>query len=329
MDEEWILIAIGGLQGTLAVFSNLLVITSITKFEQLTTLTNLFILSLSVVDFMSGLTEFPVSVSLKLLWLNAENVSLSNETLSLPQKGWEIACKMRLSTGMAFTFGNLMAIFYISLERFICIHYPLKYPRIVTKHIVVFAIVIKWALMCFFAVSHWLFTEEMKFPCDPTLMNEYFITVIMIPTTFIILVTSLVLYLKIGLTAYKQSQEIRAQNSQISVPTNEEVGATVKESSLRKRTLSSERKIAKMLGLVIGLYYLSYVPLSVIIIINSKMKNASPVLLNTMMGSARMVYLVSTWINPFVYAWQSKDFRHYFGKLLRIKSLQYQMEDVI
>ena len=84
-----------------------------------------------------------------------------------------------------------------------------------------------------------------------------------------------------------------------------------------------------MLGIVMGLYYLSYVPLAVATIVTREQKDASLVMLNTLFGSARMIYLVSTWINPVVYAWMSKDFRHYFGKLLHIKCLQYRVEDII
>ena len=334
MDEEGTIVIITGVQGILATLGNFLVMVAVIKFEHLRTCTNFFILSLSVVDFMSGLTEFPVSLSLKVLWPNAtsESQTFINGTSSLQPKGWDIACKMRISNVAGFSSGNLMGILYISIDRFICIEYPLKYPTIVTKSRVRLAITVKWVILCIMGVTSLFLMEDVKFPCDPSLIRKTFINGFIIPSIFIFLFTSLTLYLKIGFTAYKQSKEIAKQTSagQNSSTSTPEGPTTVTECSLRRRGSSFiERKIAKMLGIVMGLYYLSYVPMAVVAIVTREQKDASLVMLNTLFGSARMVYLVSTWINPVVYAWMSKDFRHYFGKLLRIKCLQYRMEDVI
>ena len=165
---------------------------------------------------MSGLTEFPVSLALKLFWSNAanESQSLSNEILLLPPKGWEIACKIRISSVGCFTCRSLMAVFYISLERFICIHFPLEYPRIMTKHRVAFAIVVKWILSCIIATAFVLLIGEIKLPCDPSLINESFINGFIIPFIVVFLLTSLTFNLKISCTAYKQSKEIACLNQE-------------------------------------------------------------------------------------------------------------------
>ena len=329
MDEEWIIVITTGIQGMLALFGNFLVILAVIKFENLRTCTNFLIVSLSVVDFMSGLTIFPVSLSLKVLWPNAMNEE-QGETLS--PYGWDKACKLRVLTALALTFGNLIGILYIAVDRFICIEYPLRYPTIVTKGRVTLAIVLKWVLLCIFGVIPLSLIEKIKFPCDQSLISKSFLNGFAVPITFVCLFISLTLYVKIGFTAYKQSKEIAKQTSvgqkvSIIVPKGP---TTVKEISLRrKRAFVTERKIAKMLGFVMGLYYLSYVPMTVVAILTREQENASLVMLNTLFGSVRMVYLVSTWINPVVYTWMSEDFRHYFGKLLHIKCLQYRMENVI
>ena len=332
MNEEWIIVITTGIQGILAILGNFIVMVVVIKFENLRTCTNFLILSLSVVDFMSGLTEFPVSLSLKVLWPNAasESQTFANATSPLQPKDWDIVCRMRISFAMALTFGNLMGIFYISADRFICIEYPLRYPNLVTKGRVTLAIVLKWVLMCIFGVLPLHLIEKIKFPCDPSLISKGFINGFIIPSVIVCLFVSLTLYLKIGFTACKQSKENETSAHQNSSTIALGSPTTVTESSARrKRAFVTERKIAKMLGNVMGLYYLSYVPLAVVAIVTREQKDASLVNLNTLFGSARMVYLVSTWINPVVYAWMSKDFRHYFGKFLHIKFLQYRMEDVI
>ena len=285
LDEEWIIIIVTGIQGILATVCNFLVIISMIKFEKLRTCTNVLIWSLSVVDLMSGLTEFPVSLSLKLFWPNAASQNQgSNGTLSHPPKGWEITCKMKVSTSMAFSFGNLMAIFCISLERFICIQYPMKYTRTVTKGKVSFGIAVKWTLLCFFGVISLLLMEKLKFPCGTSLISESFINGFFVPSVVVFLLISLILYLKISCTAYEQSKVIISRNKPPvrHEPSGSQVPVRVTESSLRKRTLSSERKIAKVVGLVMGVYCLSYVPLCIIAMVSRKEKDASPALLSTL-----------------------------------------------
>ena len=118
MDDEWIIVITTGIQGILGVLGNFLVVVAVIKFENLRTCTNFLIVSLSAVEFMSGLTEFPVSLSLKEFWPNAasESQTFVNGTSPLQPKDWDTVCRMRISFAMALTFGNLMGISYISVD---------------------------------------------------------------------------------------------------------------------------------------------------------------------------------------------------------------------
>ncbi len=111
------------------VFLNLLVIVSISHFKQLHTPTNVLILSLAVADLIAGLILMPV------------------QGMKLIEPCWyfgEIFCSifpLILYVVVTASLGNLIII---SVDRYIAVNDPLRYPLKVSINRVVVSIVVNW-----------------------------------------------------------------------------------------------------------------------------------------------------------------------------------------
>ena len=96
------------------------------------------------------------------------------------------------------------------------------------------------------------------------------------------------------------------------------------ESDVKKRTrkLRADLKIVKMLAMVFGIFYISYLPLSFTVAITWLTKSDGTetfvVVLRNL--SSRLVYLNSL-INPFIYAWKDRRFRICLKHLFMCKQL--------
>ena len=47
---------------------------------------------------------------------------------------WEISCKVAMTVQVVAIVGDFMSIFLITMDRFICINFPLRYKIYVTKN---------------------------------------------------------------------------------------------------------------------------------------------------------------------------------------------------
>uniref|UniRef100_A0A8C1TUF4 G-protein coupled receptors family 1 profile domain-containing protein n=1 Tax=Cyprinus carpio TaxID=7962 RepID=A0A8C1TUF4_CYPCA len=124
------------------VFLNLLVIVSISHFKQLHTPTNVLILSLAVADLIAGLILMPV------------------QGMKLIEPCWyfgEIFCSifpLILYVVVTASLGNLVII---SVDRYIAVNDPLRYPLKVNNKRVVVSIVVNWLFS--FVYSFYLLYE--------------------------------------------------------------------------------------------------------------------------------------------------------------------------
>ncbi len=107
---------------------NIMVIISVIKFKYLQTRTNLFVTALAISDLTMGLIAVPSTLAVR----NIDSITLSNSSYQI----WHRSCIAGNFFQHASALGDLLSISAITVDRFLYINYPLKYPIIMTKRYV-------------------------------------------------------------------------------------------------------------------------------------------------------------------------------------------------
>uniref|UniRef100_A0A8C1NZ67 G-protein coupled receptors family 1 profile domain-containing protein n=1 Tax=Cyprinus carpio TaxID=7962 RepID=A0A8C1NZ67_CYPCA len=199
-------------------FLNLLVIVSISHFKQIHTLTNVLILSLAVADLIAGLILMPV------------------QGMKLIEPCWyfgEIFCSifpLILYVVVTASLGNLIII---SVDRYIVVNDPLRYPLKVSTNRVVVSIVVNWLFS--FIYTFYLLYESLLYPeRNHSCIGEYTLVCLVAPCCIII-----PLYMKICFVAKRQARHLN---------------------SVTEKKAKSEKKAARTLGIVVLVYLLFWTP---------------------------------------------------------------------
>ncbi|XP_056593214.1 trace amine-associated receptor 13c-like [Triplophysa dalaica] len=257
----------------LTVFLNLLVIISISHFKQLHTPTNLLILSLAVADMLVGLIVMPV------------------QGIELIDSCWyfgDTFCKIfpyLLYVVVTASLGNLV---FISVDRYVAVNDPLRYPTRVTNNITVFFILITWLssfLFCIIILNQATPKKDKSQVCYGdcrfAIKFEYFIMDLIF--TFIGPCSVILsLYLKIFYIAKKQAQNLNSAKD-------------------KKACLND--KAARTIGIVVIVYLLTYIPYYIAALILPKESNEN--VINIMYWIA----CLNSCMNPIIYAMFYRWFR--------------------
>nr|XP_043875562.1 trace amine-associated receptor 7b-like isoform X2 [Solea senegalensis] len=260
------------------------------KFRQLHTTTNLLLLSLAVADFLVGLLQMPL-------------VLLQN------QGCWflgDIMCVVHYFFAALLVNISVGSMVLISVDRYIAICNPMFYTTRVTLTRVKLCVCLCW--LCSTVQSSWIFRDVLKQPdmyitCYGSCVvvvgfAEGFVTMI---ATFLgpILVIS-VLYLRVFVVAVSQARAMRAHVAVVTV-----------ERSQTVKTMKSEIKAARTLGIVLVVFLLCTCPYYCF----------AAAAETTLVGASSSViviwlfYLNSTF-NPviyvFFYPWVRKTIKHIF-----------------
>ncbi|XP_067241592.1 trace amine-associated receptor 7c-like [Chanodichthys erythropterus] len=212
------------------VFLNLLVIISISHFKQLHTPTNVLILSLAVADLIVGLILMPV------------------QGMKLIESCWyfgEIFCSIFPLILYMVVVASLGTLIIISVDRFIAVNDPLRYPMKVNNSRVFVSIVVNWLFS--FLYSFYLLYEFLLYPeRNHTCVGECIVVVTLeniIIDAFVCLVVPccviIPLYVKICFVAKRQVKHLN---------------------SVTDKKARSEKKAARTLGIVVLVYLLFWTP---------------------------------------------------------------------
>ncbi|XP_028654817.1 trace amine-associated receptor 1-like [Erpetoichthys calabaricus] len=274
----------------LTVSGNLMVIIIISHFKQLHTPTNYLILSLAGADFLLGGFVMPPSMirSVETCWYFGQ-----------------FFCKFHTSTDMMLSLSSVLHLAFISVDRYYAVCFPLTYNAEITVVLVIKVILIIWcfsALFGFIMVFQILTVKKIDFYYDQSLFCVGSCVVLHTKTTTLIscfvgfIIPALVIlgiYLKIFMVARNQVRAIKE--------------VTEKNELSRKR----ERKSAKTLATVIGVYIICWMPFFLCNTVYPFINNVIPALLIDIL--IWFAYLNST-CNPFIYAF----FYKWFRKAIRI-----------
>ncbi|XP_052429060.1 trace amine-associated receptor 13c-like [Carassius gibelio] len=273
------------------VFLNLLVIISISHFKQLHTPTNVLILSLAVADLIAGLILMPV------------------QGMKLIEPCWyfgEMFCSifpLILYVVVTASLGNLVII---SVDRFIAVNDPLQYPLKVNNNRVVVSIVVNWLfsfVYSFYLLYEYLINPERNHTC----IGECVLSVKLenlILDSFVCLVApcSVIasLYAKICFVANYQAKHLNA---------------------VTDKKARSEKKAARTLGIVVGVYLLCWAPYYLVTLSIGHDENDS-LIINIMYW----ILCLNSCMNPLIYAMFYRWFRLSAKYILTLKVFEPSSE---
>lgn len=279
--------------GALSCVGNGLVLLAIFKNPRLQTVTNCFIASLALADFLVGIVVAPLA-------------ALSY--LGLPHHFH--GCVFTNSIVVAFTQVSIFNLLAVAFERFFAIKHPFAY----TKHAdIKCALIVNggvWSfgmIIGFIPLFGWNREDlhDENWICNfVTVMDMnyvvyfHFFGCIVIP-----LVIICAIYFYIFLIVRRQMSQIEALN--IAMPQQRGARAISK--------FKKEIKAAKSLAIVIILFAISWIPIHVLNTISLTCSDCYPIelLLATIVLSH-----ANSAVNPFLYAYGNSNFKHAFRKMI-------------
>lgn len=279
--ESVILALLYGIIALPALFGNAVFLWVIYKARSVRTLSNLLLSSLALADLLVGLIIDP-------MWI--ARCVLTPRPFSHPFKMAIDA--LWIQTSVTTTF-SLCAV---SLDRYIAIRSALLYHHIVTEKRCSVAIAIVWIASFSFGFSRILVTNPANLP---KLWMCVTIITILFPMILI-----LFCYSRIFLIARKQSKTIARQDVQRS---NKLVSEGIRN-----------QKAAKTVGLVVALFFISWLP--------TLTTSFIPLTMSDHCKNIRVVWLwveliafSSSGINPWLYSLRNRHFRAEMNRVFRIR----------
>ncbi|XP_061097631.1 trace amine-associated receptor 4-like [Conger conger] len=276
----------------MTVCGNLLVIISISHFRQLHSPTNLLILSLAFTDWFLGVSVMPYSMirSVENCWYFGE-----------------LFCKIHSSFDIVMSTASVLHLGLISVDRYLAICKPLQYRTSVTIHKVAVLIGITWLLSIAFGFGvvfskvNVVGVEELFInPCTGTCIvffNKQEGLLGAFLGFFIPYTVMMALYIKIFYIAKVQAKMINCSLQMTGAKRDK------KNSTSEQR----EKKAAKTLGIVLGVFLLCWLPFDMVLIVDPFF-NTSPVIFDALVWLA---YFNSS-CNPLIYGYFYPWFRRVF-----------------
>ncbi|XP_065112743.1 trace amine-associated receptor 4-like [Paramisgurnus dabryanus] len=281
----------------MTVFGNLLIIISISHFKQLQSPTHLIVQSLAVCDCLLGSLVMPYNMvrSVEGCWFLGD-----------------IICKVHSSLDMAFCFSSLIHLSLISVDRYWAICDPLKYKLRITNNTVTVFITLTWIFSFVYSFSvvfsgvYAVGLEALMLQmscyggCALFVNKEWrlicIILVFIIPGT---IMSSL--YIIIFNVVKKHAKVL---SEKVSVTTT---GVNSQSSAHR------ERKAAKTLALVMGVFFLCWLPSSIAIAVDPFINFVTPA--DVFEALYWFAYFNSTF-NPLIYGFFYPVFQKAFKTLI-------------
>uniref|UniRef100_A0A665TU62 G-protein coupled receptors family 1 profile domain-containing protein n=1 Tax=Echeneis naucrates TaxID=173247 RepID=A0A665TU62_ECHNA len=300
-----------------AIVGNILVILSVVCNRHLRTPTNCFIINLAMADLLLGTTVLPVSATLEVLdyWVFGR-----------------IFCDIWAAVDVLCCTASIMSLCVISIDRYIGVRYPLQYPLIVTKKRALLAMLAVWILAFVISIGPLLGWKQPpsqdNTKCQIT--EEPFYTLFSSLGSFYIpLAVILAMYCRVYIVAKRTTKNLEAgvmkdpqedsneltlrihcRNQQI-----QELCPGRSTLSVKLLKFSREKKAAKTLGVVVGMFILCWLPFFLVLPIGS---------FNSSLRPPETCFKVIFWLgyfnsclNPIIYPCYSREFKQAFIRILR------------
>ena len=221
------------LTGLAAVIGNAVVLWLFYKNESLRTISNRFLASLCVADFLVGLMVDPMYIAIKVL--------------AQPRKA-TILLKANHMMWIHSTAATVFNLCCVSVDRFIAIRFPFRYHDIITKQRCYAVIIIVWLISLLLPFSRILVD-------DPTTVEDMWFSLSFI--VFVLPITVVTFcYFWIFQAVRKQMRKMAVERHQNSAENN------------TPRRARQNHKAIKTIGFVLGVFIVSWMPSLVISVVS-------------------------------------------------------------
>ena len=276
------------LQSILAFGANILVLVAFKCYPHLQQSTTCLICGLSIADLLAA-TLAPMALLIS-------TVRDSNS--------WVYIEHVKMVLMSAFAIGNVTFSTLIAVERALTLTYPLTYMTFITLKRTGVCVVIAWTYItiCLTVLS---ITSHAHYTSVPqTIYSEI---VVLTPTSHSILSVHFYILVVIAVGSYTLITRLALEK--------ERAGKNHQHHQHHQHHSRDQWKLTKMMMTVVLVFVVCYIPG---VIVNQIIRYAGEdpeKYLNWYMLTS-LIYLVSSFINPFLYATKSKHFRIAFRKLL-------------
>ncbi|XP_006013575.3 trace amine-associated receptor 4-like [Latimeria chalumnae] len=244
------------------VFGNLVVIISISHFKQLHSPTNFLLLSLAVTDFLVGFIVMPYSMitSIETCWYFGD-----------------VFCKIHSSCDVMLTTASIFHLCFIAIDRYYAVCDPLHYTTTVTIPVILLFLVISWAAPICFAFGMVFSGVNLEgiedlvalIFCEGScilLFNKLWGTLGLVIAFFIPCTVMIGIYVKIFFVARRHAKVLNSMTEKMAS----------KGENKKKISGNKERKAAKTLGIVMGVFLLCWLPFFTTIIVDPFLDFSTP-----------------------------------------------------
>nr|XP_046174124.1 adenosine receptor A2b-like [Oncorhynchus gorbuscha] len=291
----------------LAVTGNMLVCWAVCLNSTLQSITNYFVVSLAVADIAVGLLAIPFAITISTGFCANFHGCLF------------IACFV-----LVLTQSSIFSLLAIAVDRYIAIKSPLRYNSLVTSGRAKGIIAVCWVLSVGIGLTPMLGwnrgvngTNSSSCPEGMTeclfegvVTLEYMVYFNFFGCVLVPLLAMLVIYARIFMAARRQLRLMDLKLAHMHAP-----GACSSSTSPRS-TLQKEVHAAKSLAIIVGLFTLCWLPLHIINCFNLFCQDCGRPHV-WVMNIAIILSHANSVVNPFIYAYRIREFRHTFRRILR------------
>uniref|UniRef100_A0A8C7Y5R2 Adrenoceptor alpha 1D n=1 Tax=Oryzias sinensis TaxID=183150 RepID=A0A8C7Y5R2_9TELE len=313
-----------------AIVGNILVILSVVCNKQLQTVTNFFIVNLAIADLLVSIIVLPFSASLEVLgcWMFGR-----------------VFCNVWAAVDVLCCTASILSLCMISIDRYIGVKHCLKYPSIMTERKAVAILVLVWVSSLVISVGPLLGWKEPP-PVDESICRiteePGYALFSSLFSFYLPLLVILIMYFRVYVVARRTTKSLEAGVKRerdksvevvLRIHCRSVLGdarpASSKSSknhpfrsslSVRLMKFSREKKAAKTLAVVVGMFIVCWLPFFLFLPIGSFFPALKP---------SETVFKVVFWlgyfnscINPMIYPCSSKEFQRAFIRLLKCQCHQ-------
>ncbi|XP_061881980.1 alpha-1D adrenergic receptor [Entelurus aequoreus] len=308
----------------LAMAGNVLVILSVLCNRHLRTVTNFFIVNLAMADLLLSMVVLPFSASLEVLgcWVFGR-----------------VFCNIWAAVDVLCCTASILSLCVISVDRYVGVKHCLKYPAIMTERRAGAVLVLVWLSSTVISVGPLLGWKEPQ-PVDASICSiteePGYALFSSLFSFYLPLLVVLVMYFRVYVVARRTTRSLEAgvkreRDKSVEVVLRihcrsvmEDPGSKSSRQhpfrsslSVRLMKFSREKKAAKTLAIVVGMFILCWLPFFFFLPMGSFFPALKP---------SETVFKVVFWlgyfnscINPIIYPCSSKEFQRAFARLLRCR----------
>ncbi|KAI5620149.1 5-hydroxytryptamine receptor 4-like [Silurus asotus] len=279
------------------VVGNFLVVLAIAYFKQLRSHTNSFVMSLAVADFLVGLVVMPYSMI---------------RTVEGCWNFGKMFCQLHSSLDVMLCTASIFHLSCIAFDRYYAVCNPLVYSFKMSRSRVSLLIVICWAvplLISFGPILLGLHELGLDVPLPENvcvlLVNRVYAIIASLVAFYLPMATMLFAYWKIYKAAKRQAMQISALESQMAAGMGKNSSKKLKHRNYLRR----EKKAAKTLGIIMGVFILFWLPFFTVNIVDPFIEYQTT---SVIWDIFLWLGYINSSLNPFLYGFFNRSFRRAF-----------------